>query len=324
MKQFYSPVLKTKVGELRALRNVRNKPKLMPILEFIKSKNKDNLFTNINKGIYNLNAYVDISLDNNLTFDEVFARIGGNTIVPVVNLETYRNHGLENIPRLAVRITVNDIINHELLQKINLLLEHFKKTPEECDIIIDMKYLNDDNKNTIAYVITNHINSLKNYYTAFNNVIITGTSFPADLSNISKDSIGFIDRIEKPLWHSIISNTKIDLIFGDYGIQNPILLEYSKDKILTPSANIRYTKSDQWAIVKGTRYQDNPNQFHDLASTLIQQDFCKESDYSAGDMYIHRCASRINRPGNLTTWREVGMNHHFEFVLEELSNYYDS
>jgi hypothetical protein len=86
------------------------------------------------------------------------------------------------------------------------------------------------------------------------------------------------------------------------------------------SAIIRYSTDDNWLLVKGRNVRDHGyEQFNDLSRLLVANPAFKGPEFSWGDKYIAACAADKERPGNATTWRKVGTNHHITLVADQLS-----
>jgi hypothetical protein len=97
-------------------------------------------------------------------------------------------------------------------------------------------------------------------------------------------------------------------------------------RMLKPSSSIRYTGEDRWLIFKGPAFRDNPGYFRFLARSLVNLSDYDGEEFSDGDAYINKCAegSEKDKAGNLTTWREVGTNHHIERVVSDVAKFYVS
>ena len=86
------------------------------------------------------------------------------------------------------------------------------------------------------------------------------------------------------------------------------------------SASIRYTTADHWLIVKGKNVrQYGFDQYFELCRTLVELPEYSGENFSWGDRFIMRCARGSGGPGNATTWRKVGTNHHLTLVAQQLA-----
>ena len=158
---------------------------------------------------------------------------------------------------------------------------------------------------------------------AWTNVIFAASSFPKDLSSVGPNSITLLPRREWKLWkeiHGKRSAIPRNLVFGDYAISHPTQRELDP-RTMRMSASIRYTAPNDWLIVKGRNVnQYGFEQFFELSKSLTQKPEYCGSNYSWGDRFIFDCAEGISGPGNATTWRKVGVNHHIAFMARQLAN----
>ena len=91
----------------------------------------------------------------------------------------------------------------------------------------------------------------------------------------------------------------------------------SNPRTMRMSASIRYTTTSDWVIVKGRNVrQYGFDQYNELAQVLVGL-VDVWIRISAGDRFIARCARGEAGPGNATTWRKVGTNHHLTLVAQQ-------
>lgn len=154
-------------------------------------------------------------------------------------------------------------------------------------------------------------------------LILVAASFPKDLRDIDAASTILLERKEWNLWLALQRKPgalpRRNLIFGDYAISNPLAKELDPIKMVM-SANIRYTTDRDWLILKGRSVRKYKfTQYFQLCESLVERkEFCG-GDFSWGDWFIEQCALAMQGPGNATTWRKVGVNHHLTFVAAELA-----
>jgi len=155
----------------------------------------------------------------------------------------------------------------------------------------------------------------------FSTVTLLASSFPKDLSGVGADTYVELPRLEWALWKSLVESPSDQTTprFGDYPISHPQLMEIDP-RLMRMSANIRYTTPESWLLVKGRNVRDyGYAQFNELAELLVNHQEYSGESYSAGDAFIAQCARGTAGPGNATTWRKVGTNHHITLVANQVA-----
>ena len=137
-----------------------------------------------------------------------------------------------------------------------------------------------------------------------------------------------VPRYEWRLYKVLVNNFKKAGLripaFGDYAISHPKVLELDM-RITKPSATIRYTTEDGWFIIKGENVRDKKyEQYRVLCKKLIDFKYYYGSAFSWGDNFVQECASGRGKTGNLSTWRQVGTNHHIMKVIQDIASFYAS
>ena len=94
---------------------------------------------------------------------------------------------------------------------------------------------------------------------------------------------------------------------------------------MKPPATIRYTIDNNWYIIKGDNVRDyGYGQYHELSRKLLTSRYYCGPTFSWGDNYIQTCVNKNAKTGNLSTWRQVGTNHHIMKVIQDIANFYAS
>ncbi len=191
----------------------------------------------------------------------------------------------------------------------------------QADLIIDLEDLGRDASR--AVLVARSVFSMIPRAGEWRHLILAAASFTEALSDVDAATTSTLPRHEWDLWRTLQRRPNLlprrDLIFGDYAISHPIPKELDP-RTMRMSANIRYTARENWLVVKGRNVrQYGFDQFFDLCQTIIQrQEYCGR-DFSWGDEYIAECASKSKGPGNATTWRKVGVNHHLTLLAREIA-----
>ncbi|MFC1782423.1 beta family protein [Planctomycetota bacterium] len=264
-------------------------------------------------------------------FDEL--RKLGCQAIPVTGLQRDEAHQNEIQKVIAqdnsgacFRITLEQAAISELKSKVDSLLSMLKIKPDNCDFILDLVSPNFDPLEGFAKVIRNIVSKLP-HLNIWRTFTVLGTSFPETMADIRMGG-EIIPRYEWELYKMLVNDfRKADLrlpAFGDYAISHPKVLELDI-RLVKPTATIRYTIDDCWYIVKGKNVRDHKfNQYRGLSKQILDSGYFSSATFSWGDKYIQECASGKGKTGNLTTWRQVGTNHHIVKVTQDIANFYAS
>lgn len=191
----------------------------------------------------------------------------------------------------------------------------------DLDLLIDLRYLRDAPQREV--IVARYLLTLISDLQDWRRIIFASTSFPEDLSGMDAASTILMPRWEWTLRESLLRRPDLlkgaNLVFGDYAIAHPDLKELDP-RTMRMSASIRYTTNDgKWLLLKGRNVrQFGYQQFFDLCDELFSRPEFLGSDFSWGDEYIGDCVARKKGPGNATTWRKVGTNHHITVIARQL------
>ncbi|HEY0010322.1 MAG TPA: beta family protein [Candidatus Paceibacterota bacterium] len=203
-------------------------------------------------------------------------------------------------------------------ENINGLLSLFEVKPVDIDLLIDFEFIT---PTPDVYLL-----AFKGVFVAlpsrdeWRNIIFGATAFPKDLSDIQSGT-NTIPRSEWATWKKITAEANMAGVkFADYAISHPQIV-IMDPRIMTMSANIRYTTDEDWMILKGRGVKKHGfGQFTEHCETLIKSTAYKGESFSAGDKIIKECSLKKLGPGNATVWRKVGVNHHLTLVKSQIAN----
>lgn len=221
--------------------------------------------------------------------------------------------------RLQMRDFAEDVETSDEVR--NVLLSVGKDSPAGLDVIIDFAELKTDSSTSL--LLARSVLSMLPAPAEWRSVIIAAASFPEDLSAVNTSSSVTMPREEWNLWRALQRKPSLlpaNLIFADYAISHP-LIRGIDPRIMRMSASIRYTTPDSWLVMKGRNVgQYGFEQYFELCKRLIARPEYAGANFSWGDEFIDKCARREAGPGNATTWRKVGVNHHITMVARQLAN----
>ncbi|HEB55827.1 MAG TPA: hypothetical protein ENI98_05885 [Gammaproteobacteria bacterium] len=254
----------------------------------------------------------------------------GIKAIPVTSLD--RDADFQNAVGMAnhrdtlgvcIRITCDDIDDLTTTGRgLEELISQWDTAPENCDIIIDLQEIPIEGIHDLVEYACNAIQTFP-HIEKWRTLTLAASSFPLNLSGIARDDTKLIMREELSLWNEIRAvSDKLPRIptFGDYGITHPTLPDLDP-RTMRMSVNLRYTTETAWLIAKGRdarRY--GYDQFNNLCRNIISLPEYKGPDFSWGDAYIKRCAEDEDGPGNASSWRKAGTNHHITLVVGQVAN----
>lgn len=254
----------------------------------------------------------------------------GVKVLPVLYRATRRSylelvaaHAAKSGEGACLRLFVRDFDDSvDLEAELLILLATLALEPEKIDLIIDLEEIHGDLQS--ATLIVRSLRSLIPHRGRWRTIVLVGASFPQDLSDVGAETIAEIPRLEWVLWKRLglrpNRSLREDMIFGDYGISHPVPREMDP-RMMRMSASIRYTTPDNWLVVKGRNVRQwGFDQYYGLCETIVRHSAFSGDAFSWADGFIALCAQRRAGPGNATTWRKVGINHHITRVATQLAN----
>jgi hypothetical protein len=347
----YVPILKGKEGEFAALETLRdNVPaQIMPVIEMPTvpydyanerpSRTIEEHIVNVTERLRRCwdtrPVYIDVPWSNDneggpAPLDVALRRCeaGGIQAVPVIS----RRSAAEAIRAAAryaqatrtgpcVRLFVDDFEDDvDIEADTRQLLAPFGDAM--CDLILDLGDIS--NSSSPAQLIARSMFSMMPTRGRWRRVILAAASFPVDLSDVDAATTTTIPRREWQLWQALQRRQtglpQQGIIYSDYAISHPLPRELDP-RIMIMSASIRYTTDSAWLVVKGRNVrQYGFEQYFELCRALVERPEYYGGTFSWGDEYIARCAAREIGPGNATTWRKVGTNHHITVVVRAIAN----
>ena len=353
----YVPILKGKEGEYAALEALSPEIRstLLPLIEIpaipqdfatnLPAKNMDDYIKDIpdklKRSCSTMPMYLDLPWfgeretvsSGETAFEAILSRghALGVQSIPVISRESTqaalaaaKRHALTSGLGSCIRLLVEDFEEEvDLDAEVRRLISSGTSGDvRTTDLIIDLEDLGASAGR--AALMARSIFSMIPEKDGWRRMVLAAASFPEDLSDVSAATTALLPRHEWDLWKTLQRKPSAlprrDLIFGDYAMAHPI------GKTLDPrtmrmSANIRYTTEDQWLVIKGRNVrQFGFSQYFDLCRILVEHEAYSGRTYSWGDGYIADCAEATQGPGNATTWRKVGVNHHITLVARGLAS----
>lgn len=348
----YVPVLKGKEGEFSALEVIPQKLKqeIMPLIEIppvpydYASKRSTKTFDShlesfperFRKCCPASGLYVDLARfaeDKSLTrgFEAILTSLADLYRPPklVVSrrssdywLKSVHHYSGSTSNGICVRLQVKDFQEDvDLDGDVTRLLDRTGKSGSASDLIVDLEDLGSDVSR--AVLVARSVLSMIPLKGEWRSIALAAASFPEDLSDVDAASEVVLPRREWDLWRTLqrrpTSLPRPDIVFADYAISSPVSKELDP-RTMRMSANIRYTTENEWLVIKGRNVREYGfSQYFELCRALVEHTQYRGSSFSWGDKFIEECALGNAGPGNATTWRKVGVNHHVTLVRDQIS-----
>ena len=152
-------------------------------------------------------------------------------------------------------------------------------------------------------------------------VTVAGTGMPTGTAEVGRNATSTLPRLEWQLWQLLDGATHRRPSFGDYGVQNPDPASGFDPRIMDSAAQLRYTLSEDWLIVRGEGVKrSGTEQMRGLAGQVVANRAFSGPSASWGDTWLHNCSTGACSPGSQAIWRKVTTNHHLSFVVHQLAN----
>lgn len=339
----YVPVLKGKRAEFPALEHLKSNAGITPLIECVPGAHctfiprKMSAFWPAAKPYFIDALFVD---DEDATEDQAMAhpitecfaevREKRQRAIPVTG--TGRSLAYQAAARaicadlgtgVAIRLVPDDFEDEdELAAALAALTELLNVSRGNTDLIIDLGSVAENSAAAVAQTFRSSI-ELVPHLADWRTITAMSGSFPKSLAPLTRDVWNTASRADWLGWHNLVTGSRKPLrlpAFGDYTIAHPDMPPQGRATIL---AQLRYTTPGLFLIWKGSdvfRHADGHGQFIKICRDLVKRLEFRGATFSMGDAEIAAKAATGDSPGNAETWRKIGMNHHFETVLEQIAN----
>lgn len=343
----YTPILRTKLGELEAFAKLGLPvaAHMRPIFELRLTgagEADDGMTKRIDKLAKNLHKAWQWPSPCALDFSLFASSLGvctalykafkeqGQVIIPVIrpgDKGPYLKFILAVAKEMGHGVCLRLPIKEEgaPLRELDAMRVATKAGPEAADLVLDMGANTDLPAWLLTQGIAGFISSLPDL-ARFRSFSLASTSAPRNMGEYRRGSITPVLRREWVLWKAICSQPGLVRCpdFGDYTAVYPEDVVF--DTKMTLGGKIRYTAEDNWLIVKGGAISSKRGstsygfeQFRVLSRHLMKRPEFRGKDFSWGDAFIHACAEEDGPLGNLGKWVSVAVNQHVTFVVRQLA-----
>lgn len=341
----YYPVLRNGNNEMKALKLLKESSKetIVPIIESkrIKKQNIQNW-----EGVFNtLGSYLRERVQNvkfiydfncaieDLGTDEVLHDAHGNNLVEHCYTKM-REKELFVIPSFQhdspewLIKSVLDLADDTIA--IRVRCHDFQESFDPfvyAKIKEDLKDVDPSIKIIVILDFFSHVTSQKRIQNAINvfsqisnsEIVYLATTCPEDASLATPHDITLIGPRDEFNSYLDLKNSNQELRFGDYTtrLKGEVLSGFNHNNSYI---KIFYSTETDYYIAKSKLIREGGEEtFHQVCQELIEQDFYPGEDFSFGDKEIKRCADKEITIGDHQTPIAIGINHHIETTVKQLS-----
>jgi hypothetical protein len=337
----YVPVLKTKAGERWALEHLKDvsMKHITPVLEIHpprKPRRKPGQPAPAPKSVADHVSEVCESIASIWPVDKLFfldaswlkptaatiklvfdcARSNGLLVVPVAR-PAYGAAVLSALAAVAqtdgrgcmLRCTPDDIASP---QSIAFAINRIGQPITSMDFMIDY---GDSPMTTLAGDISN-LQSLNLWRT----LSAASGVFPPSLKQYVQAAWFPVDRTDWLSWETAVLSGKLKRkpAFGDYATRDP----QPPGDFGDPDVHLRYTKEKVWYVHQDGKHRAGKGvNIFAICADLVAQPFFDGPQFSKGDEEIAACALRTEHPGGPAQWTQWCLNHHLEFVVQQMQSH---
>jgi hypothetical protein len=185
--------------------------------------------------------------------------------------------------------------------------------PADADLVFDLGI---EVHNELATELARAALQALPHADSWRSLTLAGGAFPRDLSGIPKNRISRLPRLDWEVFSEVSAEAADGSFrrpdFGDYAVAHPDPTMVVDPRVMSISANLRYTTDEEWLVAKGELAVP-------LATMIANADEFCQADFSAGDQWIDEVARFRANGGSPAWWRWAGTNHHLVFITESLS-----
>lgn len=246
-------------------------------------------------------------------------KVGGINVVPVLHPQMIF-HGAVDLPRLAdfdeyiLRVRPSTLIPEQLQHLAAQVIANFMG--KQLHVVLDTHDIVSTDPTALANSVIPFIIALQalGFVTT---ITFAGGSFPMSMQGIAQGTTQ-INRVEWQAYLPLKAQFP-DLKFGDYSVTNPVLLDVPTPGVMNPSVQIRYTRGNNWLILKGAGARTaGMHQYNGLCQLLVGHADYMGPGFSFGDeRYMHH-AQPGSTSGSYMTWRRDATSHHVVYTTRQL------
>lgn len=335
MSRQYVPIVRCKLGEQKALLNLKDdiKSKIIPLIEIplTEAMTKKDISEVINSFWSNRKYffyfvsdwYSDYDNFSDFINEKIKPICENDNAIPVVDLSlVYGVKNWRDISKNGIAIRLRNNEFGEIEDTLNPLFEGSGLTRNQTYLIFDLQYVGAEDIFAKTSVLKAAFSELDKP-NEFNSIIISSVSFPKQLPTMQSKKIYQLKRKEIEIFFlslKLSERFNFTYAYSDYG---PADIEDNVFVVgMSPNFKIKYTAFDDYLYIKGISIKKGGldiENVRDLAKILVDSSEFSGAEYSWGDKNIYDISQgNSNSSGNLTTWVSYSMNHHITFIANQI------
>lgn len=220
----------------------------------------------------------------------------------------------------AIRATLEDFMRPTFEAECAARVAELGVALEDVDFILDLLAPTFEPYDIFAKIVATKFKASPMVRGA-RNFVLLGSAIPRTLSDLERpwDKIPRHDWLFYKALRAEIKGGSRKPLYGDYTTVWPglVLLDMRKYK---PAGKIVYTAEDRWLVRKGGAFRLNREQMHEHCKAIRDHAAFGGASYCDGDDYIAKCAVNAEGPSTLTRWKQVGINRHITFTVNQIAN----
>ena len=342
----YSPILKSKRGEAKALHQLSAsiKSKIIPFFDILalkpQTQNGSEVEAHLIKQALTIASgwkqqgvcYVDLfdvnpaarALAGGHPVHVVHTRLAAEHVqaIPVVGLERDVHYKLairavvaDGAAALGIRLEAEDMqLSSVLANRVRRLVDELGAASIPIHLFCDFRSIAGQSPEALRAQFLKAYPELTKV--AASRIVFAASAMVPNMGSYKKDSFNRVPRIDYLTWQSI-AKVAPSVGYSDYGVVHPDYIDLDP-RVIKPSAKIRYSTDGEWLIVKGSRWADNTAQHHRLSQVLQGKAEFRGADCWGAD-YIVTAAAGRKTYGALETWVTIDQNTHITHTVNHLT-----
>ena len=225
---------------------------------------------------------------------------------------------------VAIAIRLENLMKADARLRIDGLAASLGAALDEVDLVVDLGAPNFEPYDIFAGALIVAMRRLGDLH-AFRNFVVIGTAIPETFKDVAKGA----DQLPRHDWlfyRVLLGRMPTGMRqpnYGDFTIVHPEFKALDM-RMIKAAGKLVYTTPGAWEVRKGGAFNNNRAQMHGHCASIVASGKFKGAGYSSGDDYIAKCAVREEGPSNQTRWKEVAINHHITYILNELATSADA